>query len=96
MTLDYKEEDVRRMRSKILTISGCLDAQNSFSIDNGTKWVGALTQAFLKLVAKSGKSIKYQRIGRFLTRKVTLNLDLPQRPVISSSRRLNNRPIILL
>jgi len=97
LTLDYKEDDVRRMRPKIVTISGCIDTQNSFSIDNGTRWVGALTQAFLKLVMKSGKSIKYPRIGRFLTKNVTLGLDLPQRPVISSSRRLvDRRPIILL
>jgi len=96
LALEYKKEELPRVRSNIVTVSGCMDEQNSFSIDVGTKWVGALTQAFLNLLKDSGTTIRYQRIGRFLTKNVTLKLGLPQRPVISSSKKLNRRPIVLL
>ena len=97
LTLKYSRDNNHKVRSRIVTVSGCTDKQNSFSIDIGTKWVGALTQAFLKLVNSLGTTIRHQRIGRFLTRKVTLDQNLPQRPVISSSQKLNRkRPIILL
>ncbi len=96
LDLKYRKENLPAVRSKIVTISGCMDSQNSYSIDIGPKWVGALTQAFLKLVRNSGTTIRFQHIGRFLTRDVTLKRHLPQRPVISSSRKLNRRPIVLL
>ena len=96
LALKYRKENLPAVRSKIVTVSGCMDSQNSYSIDIGTKWVGALTRAFLKLVKNSGTTMRFQHIGRFLTRDVTLKRDLPQRPVISSSRKLNRRPIVLL
>jgi len=96
LELETGTESSTKTRADILTVSGCMDAQNSFSIDAGNKWVGALTQAFLRLVKKSGTSIAYPRIGRFLTRSVTLKLGLPQRPVIASSEQLKRKPIVLL